>query len=137
MAPSDRTIGDALETIAKTAIPGLFVSREAIGLKDIPADQFPHLILLQTDYGAQRIDWNQIERLWTFSGTLIEKIQDRTRDDIADDLDAIRDGIYADPTLAAGGEPVDATLWSSSVPETHSDDVWGYGIFDVAAEWTA
>jgi hypothetical protein len=135
MAPSDRTIGDALQAIAEAAIPGLFVSREAIGLKDIPGDQYPHLILLQTDYGAQRIAWNQIERLWTFSGTLVEKIADRTRDDIADDLDAIRDGVYADQGTLSG--LVDATLWSSSVPETHSDDVWGFGLFDVSAEWTA
>lgn len=112
-----------------TAVAGVTTSAEAVSVDELNSEDFPHAMLLQTAYEPVQIEWGQQRRVWTLSGTVVQK--GGTREDMQAKLEAIGDQIAADDTL---GGAVDRSLFASSVSHSHSDSVHVFGVFVVQAE---
>ena len=115
-----------------TAIAGVTTTAEAVSITDLRDEDFPHAMVLQTDYEAEELDWGQQFRTWTISGSIIQK--DGTRETMQTKLEAIGVQIAADATLAGS---VDRATFSSSVSHSHTDSSFIYGVWIVAAELVA
>lgn len=112
-----------------TAISGVTTSKEAVSVVELRGQDFPHAMLLQTDYEVETLDWSQERRTWTISGTVVQ--EGGTREDMQTKLEDIGVQIAADPTL---GGAVDHATFASSLSHSHTDAAHIFGVFAVQAE---
>ena len=103
-------------------------SVEPVSVENLPDDDFPFAMIVQTDYETERLDWLQEQRTWTVTGELYQR--GGTRAEIQTKLEAIRDQVVADPTL--GGACHDATV-ALAVPDSSPDSENLAGRFAVQA----
>jgi hypothetical protein len=122
----------ALTTDVTTAVAGVTVTLEDVNFAGVKAEELPYCRLLLVDYTVEPLDWGQERRTWTVSGVLAIKATDSTtRETMQLLLDAIRDQVFADPTLDAS---VHIAFCATIVPYSHPDDGKIYGDFSVNAE---
>lgn len=121
------SIVDALQALIEDE--GFTVLTTATAPEQIPVDQFPAARILATDYDLNPLDYLQEQRVWVVSAALW--IAAGTREDMQTHLEAIRDAVYAEPTL---GGIVDRAFVASSLPESHSQASQIAGLLVLRAE---
>lgn len=112
-----------------TAIAGVTTSKEAVSITELRGEDFPHAMVLQTDYEAEILEWSQERRTWTISGTIVQ--EGGTREDMQTKLENIGAQVAADSTL---GGTVDRSTFASSLSHSHTDSPHLFGVFVVQAE---
>jgi hypothetical protein len=123
------TLVTAVLADVAAAVSGVTQLSASTSLDALNDEQFPVVMILQTEYEVEPLDWRQERRIWTISGTLGQV--GGTRDDMATKLEACRAQTTTDPTL---GGAVEHAIFAGAVPEQHTDSARIYGVFAVRAE---
>lgn len=116
---------DEIQTAAEAVIPGLTTTRENIAIDAVPADTYPHMILLQTGYASEALEFRQELRTYSIAGTLVDRVENRDviqqwLEDLWNQLDG-----STPPTPEAY-----RVVYTNAVPATfQADAVRGYGLF--------
>lgn len=124
--------GDIITAITAdvvTAVAGVTVTLDAVNMQKIKGEDLPYCRLLLVDYTAEHIDWGQEQRTWTVHGVLA--VEGGTREAMQLLLDAIRDEVFADPTLDGS---VKRASCAPLVPYSHPEGQIVFGEFSVQAE---
>jgi hypothetical protein len=125
-------IVDAILADVTTAVTGVTTSTAVVQPDDRPDEDFPLAIILQTEYDVEPLDWGQENRIWTVDVALFQI--GGTRETMQTKLEAVRDQIGADTTLASS---CDRAVCVTAIPESHPDAARIAGIFVVRAEKVA
>ena len=125
-------IVDAILSDVTTAVAGITAFKEVVRPDKRPDSDFPLAMILQTEYEPERLDWGQENRTWVVSVAIWQA--GGTRDAMETKLEAIRDQIAADPTLASSCE---RSVFAAAVPTSNPDSSRVGGFFTVTAEQVA
>jgi hypothetical protein len=126
----------AIETHVSTAFSGITISNSPIVLGELPKDQFPHALILFVEDEPERLDFKQERRrvvgsieiaVLTTPGDTAEA----TRETVDNNMETLRDAIFADPDLS---DTVDDVSCDAAVTFSGTEDTFVYGTIDIRAE---
>jgi hypothetical protein len=122
----------ALTADVQAAVSGVTVGTDPINFDQLAAVDLPYCVLVVAEYTAEHLDWGQEQRTWAVVGVLAQG--GGTREQMQTKLEAIRDQVFADPTL---GSAVDRATCAPLDTESNADDTRVFGVFSVEAEKAA
>jgi len=130
------TIRGLIETIITTADSNLTFSYDPVLFDNVPKDQFPHCIILTEEEAPERLDFKQERRrvlttVWLGYLVTPGSTAAATREALQLILEAIRDGIFADPDLTS---TVDGSTISDTGIAQGRDEMRIYGSLEVTSE---
>lgn len=112
-------IGDIVAAVivdVKAAVPGIDTESENIPLSALTTQHLPHVRVIGTEFESELLDFRQELHRWSIELQLVQ--QHDTRESLELKVEAIRDQVFADPTL---GSTVDRARMESSVPHSQAD----------------
>jgi hypothetical protein len=131
-----KLIRTAIETHVATAFSGITITNEPIQLGSLSKDQFPHAMILFAEEEPERLEFKQERRriigsievaILTTAGDTAEA----TRETVDNNMETLRDAIFADPDLS---DTVDDVSCDAAVTFSGTEDTFVYGTIDIRAE---
>ena len=126
-------IGDIVDAIivdVGVAVTGIDTEKENIPISSLKAEDLPHVRVIGSLFQSEPLDdFLQEQHRWEVELMLVQ--DGGTRETLETKIEAIRDQIFADPTL---GAKVERAYMQSSVPHSQPDAAKVIGILVVIAE---
>lgn len=107
---------DAIITDIGTAIGGVTTEKENVSIAQLKSEDLPRVRVVGSLFESDPLDFLQETHRWTVELMLVQS--GGTRETLETKIEAIRDQIFADPTL---GAKVDRAYMQSSVPHSQPD----------------
>jgi hypothetical protein len=122
-------ISDAIVAAVEAAVAGSEAVVGNLAIDTVASDRFPIAEIVQTGNEPEPLPWRQENQVWLFECAMYQK--GGTRQTMQTKLEAIRDGVRADPTLSGA---CDRASCAALVPESHVDSRLVTGVFVIRAE---
>lgn len=125
-------IGDVIDAIivdVKAAVSGIDTETENLAISALTTQHLPHVRVVASEFEAEALEFRQELHRWTVELTLVQS--HGTRESLELKVEAIRNQIFADPTL---GGAVDRAVMQSAVPHSQPDAERMQGSIIVTAE---